>query len=221
MKARRQPTNLLRAGLLLVLVGASAWAWRLVGGSFTHLWLTPDQHGAWLMGKQRYAEAAMQFRDPLRHGVALYRDGQFKEAAAALARLDSAEAAFNRGNALLMHGKYTDAIASYDRALQWRHGWHEAQANRALAEARRQMLEPPQDAAGGTGGKLEADELVFDDGPKQSSDTSAVEVVTTGTLNDAEVQALWLRRVQTQPADFLRAKFAYQLSRRPQEKPQP
>jgi hypothetical protein len=45
-------------------------------------------------------------------------------------------------------------------------------------------------------------------------------VVTGGELSDAQLQALWLRRVQTNPADFLRAKFAYQLSRRQQEKPQ-
>jgi Ca-activated chloride channel family protein len=29
-------------------------------------------------------------------------------------------------------------------------------------------------------------------------------------MNDATMQALWLKRVQTQPADFLRAKFSYQ-----------
>jgi Ca-activated chloride channel family protein len=153
--------------------------------------------------------------------VALYRDGQFKEAAAAFARVDSPEAAFDRGNALLMHGKYSDAIASYDRALQRRPDWHEAKANRDLAEARRQMLEPPKDDAGGTGGQLPADEIVFDDRVKQSGDSKKVEVVTGGQLTDEQLQALWLRRVQTKPADFLRAKFAYQLSRQQQEKPQP
>jgi Ca-activated chloride channel family protein len=62
--------------------------------------------------------------------------------------------------------------------------WHEAQINRDLAEARRQMLEPPKDDAGGTGGQLEADEIVFDDRPQQSSDTQQVEVVTGGQLTD-------------------------------------
>jgi Ca-activated chloride channel family protein len=32
-------------------------------------------------------------------------------------------------------------------------------------------------------------------------------------LSDDELKALWLRRVETKPADFLRAKFAYQLGR--------
>ena len=213
--------QILKILAVLLLVSACAWAWKSASGSFANLWLTPDQHGAWLMARQRYAEAARHFSDPLWQGTALYRDGLFKEAAAAFARVESPEAAFDRGNALLMHGKYSDAIASYDRALRQRPDWREAEANRDLAEARRQMLEPPKDNAGGTGGQLKPDEIVFDDRPQQSGDSKEVEVVTGGQMSDEQLQALWLRRVQTKPEDFLRAKFAYQLSRRQQEKPQP
>jgi Ca-activated chloride channel homolog len=221
MRTILQPRSLLRAVLLVALVGASAWAWKSAGGSFANLWLTPDQQGERLMDRQQYAEAAKHFAAPLWQGVALYRFGQFEEAAAAFAHVDSPEAAFDRGNALLMRGKYSDAIASYDRALQRRPDWHEAKANRDLAEGRRKLLQPPKDDAGGTGGQVKADEIVFDDRPKQSGDTNEVEVVTGGQLNDVQLQALWLRRVQTKPADFLRAKFAYQLSRRQPKKPQP
>jgi len=221
MKTILRPKSLLQAVPLLAFVGACAWAWQAAGGSFANLWLTPDQQGARLMARRQYAEAAKYFQDPLWQGVAEYRDGQFKEAAAAFARIDSPEAAFDRGNALLMHGKYGDAIASYDRALQRRPDWREAKANRDLAEARRKMLEPPKDDAGGTGGQVKPDEIVFDDRPKQSGDSKQVEVVTGGQMSDEQLQALWLRRVQTRPADFLRAKFAYQLHRRQQGKPQP
>jgi Ca-activated chloride channel homolog len=221
MKAILPPRNLLRAVLLVALVGASAWAWRSAGGSFANVWLTPDQQGARLMARQQYAEAAKHFEDSLWQGAAKYRAGQFKEAAAAFARVDSPAAAFDRGNALVMAGKYSDAIVSYDRALQRRPDWHEAKANRNLAEARRKMLESPKDDAGGTGGQLEADEIVFDDRPQQSGDSKQVDVVSGGKLTDEQLQALWLRRVQTKPADFLRTKFAYQLSRRQREKPQP
>ena len=34
-------------------------------------------------------------------------------------------------------------------------------------------------------------------------------------MSDEAVRALWLKRVQTRPADFLRAKFAYQLGAQP------
>jgi Ca-activated chloride channel homolog len=169
---RPQPLNFPRLLLFRVLpallfLGACVWAWRSAEGSLTNLWLTPDQQGARLVARQRYAEAAEHFRDPLWQGTALYRDGQFEAAAAAFARVDSPEAFFDRGNALLMRGKYDDAITSYDNALHRRQGWPEARANRALAEARRKLLEPPQDDAGGTGGQLQADEIVFDDRPKQ------------------------------------------------------
>ncbi|MGH8067600.1 MAG: hypothetical protein ACRERE_20685 [Candidatus Entotheonellia bacterium] len=68
---------------LLLLVSACAWAWKSAGASFTNLWLTPNQQGARLLARQHYAEAAKHFHDPLWQGTALYRDGQFKEAAAA------------------------------------------------------------------------------------------------------------------------------------------
>ena len=65
-----------------------------------------------------------------------------------------------------------------------------------------------------TGGKLGADEIVFSD---QKSPSSApdeqVEVEGGQELSEAELRAVWLRQVQTKPADFLRAKFAYQYSR--------
>jgi Ca-activated chloride channel homolog len=203
--------------LLLALGGALAWAWSAAGGVFANLWLTPDQQGKRLLARGRYPEAAQRFHDPRWQGVALYRAGQFKEAAAAFARVDAPEAVFDRGNALVMLGKYAEAITSYDRALQRRPDWPEAKANRALAEARRKLLAPPADDAGGTGGQLEADAYTFDDRPQQSSDSKEVEVVAGESLSNEQVQALWLRRVQTKPADFLRAKFAYQYSRQQQE----
>src|SRR5262245_32939321 len=206
---------LLAVGLML------SWAWTAASGAFANLWLTPDQQGQRQLAQGQYAEAAQRFRDPLWQGVALYRDGQFKEAAAAFARVSSPEAVFDRGNALLMHGKYAEAIASYDQALRLRPDWPAARANRDLAEARRKQLEPPEDDAGGTGGQEKADKYVFDDRPKQSGDTKEVEVVTGENLSEAEVQALWLRRVQTKPADFLRAKFAYQYGRQQQGGQQP
>ena len=206
----------LLAVLLLAVGAALSWAWSAAGGSFANLWLTPDQQGQRQLARGQYAEAARRFRDPLWQGVALYRDGQLKEAAAAFARVTSVAAVFNRGNALLMHGKYAEAIASYDQALQLRPNWPEARANRDLAEARRKQLTPPEDDAGGTGGQLEADAYTFDNRPQQSGDTKEVEVVAGENLSETQVQALWLRRVQTKPADFLRAKFAYQYGRQQQ-----
>ena len=205
---------------VVALVVGLAWAWSAAGRSFRNMWLTPDQQGGWLTARQRNVEAAERFRDPVRQGVALYRIGEYEKAAAAFARTDSPEAAFDRGNALVMRGKYDDAIASYDRALARRPAWREAQANRDLALARKQRMAPTATGEEDTGQRAKPDEIVFDDRAKQPG-ARRTETVAGENLGDEQVQALWLRRVQTKPADFLRAKFAYQLSRRGQPVPPP
>jgi Ca-activated chloride channel family protein len=188
------------------------WAVAMADWSFANLWRTPDQQAQRLFNQGLYAEAAKRFSDPMRQGMAAYRAGDFKAAAAAFARYDTPEAVFNRGNALVMSGQYAEAITNYDRALQLRPDWTAAQVNRSIAVARRDRLTPPEDDAGGTGGQLEADAIVFDNRAKTASQTQEVDVGEGDQLSDDELRALWLRRVQTQPADFLRAKFSYQLS---------
>lgn len=197
------------AGAVVVL--GLVWAWR-DAGSFAGMWLTPDQHGAVLLRRGDAAEAARHFRDAMWRGVALYRAGSFGDAAAELGRVPGADAAFDRGNALVMAGKYDDAIASYDAALSMRPDWNEARANRALAAARRDAMAPPQDDAGGTGGKEKPDAIVMDGAKNAGTPAEPSEVgAETG---DGALQAQWLRRVQTTPGDFLRAKFAFQASTR-------
>ena len=69
---------------------------------------------------------------------------------------------------------------------------------------------------GGTGGMLAADEIVIDpDAPASSSESDEqVEAGVGEQMSDEELRSLWLRRVQTKPADFLRTKFAYQFAAR-------
>lgn len=181
-------------------------------------WLTPDQQGQRLFRQERFAEAADRFENPEWRGIAWFRAGEFERAAGAFGRLTTAEAAYNRGNALVMLGQYDAAIASYERALQLRPGWPAAQDNRALAVARRELLAPPETDAGGTGGQLGADEIVFDDTGRV--DRSGSETVSEGgeAMSEAELRAVWLRRVQNEPGDFLRARFAWQLQRQVQER---
>ncbi|MFC7338787.1 tetratricopeptide repeat protein [Haloferula chungangensis] len=173
--------------------------------SWASLWLTPDQQGQRAFDKGDFKAAAERFNDPMRQGVALYRAGEFKQAQAIFSRLDSAEAHYNRGNCLVFLGQYKDAIASYDRALTRRPEWKEASDNRALAEARAKLME----MKGGDMGdqKLGADKIVFD---KKKPGGQETQMEGDKASSNSSTQALWLRRVQTSPADFLKSKFAYQ-----------
>jgi Ca-activated chloride channel family protein len=197
--------------MLLLLVPVLALAPAMARGiELADLFLTPDQQAARLERAGQHAEAAGRYADPFRQGVAWYRAGEFDKAAEAFARVPTAEAGFNRGNALLLRGKYDEAIASFGRALELRPGWREAEDNRSLAVARKARLAPPEDDAGGTGGQLAPDQIVIGDGRKGGTDTQEVDATAGEPASDADLRALWLRQVETRPADFLRAKFAYQ-----------
>ena len=169
--------------------------------------LTPDQRGHKEFQQEQFGEAAKSFADPMWSGVALFRQGEFEQAAGVFAGLDTAEAAFNHGNALLMQGKYGEAADRYDRALELRPEWDDATTNRDIALGRAERLK--QEGGDMTGGMMGADEIVFNTG---ESSPSAEEEQTDGgqPLSDTDIRALWLRQVQTKPADFLSAKFAYQ-----------
>lgn len=180
------------------------------------LWLTPDRQAQRLMEAGRFEEAAKLYTTPFRKGVAYFRAGEFEAAAAAFARMNTAEGFFNRGNAFVFLGKYEDAVKAYDLALDLRPGWQSAKENREIARLRGERLK--QEGGEGTGGKLEADDYVFGESEgDKSGEKEQVEMDGGAPLSDEELRALWLRRVQTKPADFLRAKFAYQHARQDRE----
>ncbi|MBW1645753.1 MAG: tetratricopeptide repeat protein [Deltaproteobacteria bacterium] len=201
----------LPAGILLLVAAAFFGALAAADWSAAGLFLTPDQRGCRLLARGEYRRAAAVFRDPCWRGVALYRDGDFKAAAAAFAAVGTPAALYNRANALLMQGKYDQAITGYERVLAVRPGWRAARENLALARARKRKRQPPPDDAGGTGGEQAPDEIVVTRRRQQPAAAKREEDHGGGRLSDREMRALWLRRIETRPADFLRVKFLYQL----------
>lgn len=183
----------------LVMLGAFSW-WSL--------WYTPDQQAQRLMNRGEFQAAAEIFRNPMRQGIAWFRAGEFEKAEQAFARSGTPEAEFNRGNCLIMLGKYEPAVERYDRALERNPHFEDARINREIAMARAKLVE----RKGGDMGdqKVGADEITFDKSKNPGGQDTETEV--TQPLSDADMQALWLRRIQTKPADFLKAKFAYQLA---------
>jgi Ca-activated chloride channel family protein len=177
---------------------------------FRELWLTSDQRGRLLLHWNRPAEAAQAFRAPLWRGVSLFRAGDFKGAAQAFAARDTADGFFDQGNALVMLGQYDDALKRFDKALTLRPGWPEAVRNREIARIRAERRK----TEGGETSQTDSrpDQVVFDKTKPGGEDTT---VQAAMPMSDEAVRALWLKRVQTRPADFLRAKFAYQLGAQP------
>ena len=193
---------------ILQVPAAKAFEW-------ADLWFTPDQQGQRLMDQREYQRAASKFTTPERIGTALFLAGDFDKAASVLGRSASAEAHYNRGNAHVMLGEYDAAIEAYQSALGKRPDWLEAEQNLEIATLRKQALAPPEDDFGGTGGMLEADEYVFDEsGRVNKSSSEQVIDAADQQLSEDAMRAMWLRKVETRPADFLAARFNYQLATR-------
>jgi Ca-activated chloride channel family protein len=107
-----------------------------------------------------------------------------------------------------MRGKYEAAVERFDRALELNPDSEDARINREIAIARAKLVEQKGGDLGDQ--KIGADEIVFE--KNQPSGGQDTEAEGSQPLSDSEMQALWLRRVQTKPADFLKSKFAYQLA---------
>jgi Ca-activated chloride channel family protein len=173
-------------------------------------WITADQRGDRLLKQRRFAEAAKAYHDPMKAGIALYRGGSFEQAARTFTKVPGEDALFNAGNSWLMHGQYQQAIERYDLVLKKRAGWKPAADNKAIAAARLARM----DASGKDRDKeateaYSPDEITVDN---KGGDSKDPQKPVTGPADDASLQATWLRRVKTTPAQFLKAKFAWQAS---------
>ncbi|WP_342316055.1 VWA domain-containing protein [Lysobacter sp. FW306-1B-D06B] len=80
-------------------------------------------------------------------GNAAYRRGDFATAAQEYQRADSADAHYNRGNALAKSGQLPQAIAAYDEALKRQPGMPDALANKRAVQAAMKK-KPPSGGAG-------------------------------------------------------------------------
>jgi Ca-activated chloride channel family protein len=169
----------------------------------TDVWLTPDQQGRRHFERQEFAEAADSFDDPMWRGVASYRAGDFDAAIDAFARLDTAEAYFNLGNSYRRVENYEQAAASYEDALEREPGWVEAEENLAMVRA---LIPAAPNESPPPGGEpsFSADEVKFDDKADQGTEGE----VEMSLLSDDQLSEMWMRRLSTSPADFLRRRFA-------------
>ena len=65
---------------------------------------------------------------------------------------------------------------------------------------------------------LGADDTIISNEPQgPSPEGDQEETVEAAPLSDAELRAVWLRQVQTNPADFLKSKFTHQAKQQAQE----
>jgi Ca-activated chloride channel family protein len=194
--------TVLAAAVLIYLVPAN--------GTFVDLWLTHDQQGRHLYEAIEYEAAAERFEDLSWKGTAQFRSGDYAGAAGTWARIGTAEAFFNRGNAHMRAREYRRAIGAYELAVAEAPGWLEAEENLALARYTLEYIERTREQSDtGEESGIGADDIVYDNTGERGAETE----VTRESAVEAQSAEKWMRSVDTETADFLRSRFLLEASR--------
>ncbi len=121
-----------RKGILLLLV--LPWPQNSQALDWNTLWKNADQQALQAFEQQDYAGAIEKFTDPNWKASALYRAGQYKEAAELWKNDTTASGQYNLGNALAKAGQFEAALKAYDQALQIEPNHSDALENRKKVE---------------------------------------------------------------------------------------
>jgi Ca-activated chloride channel family protein len=97
-------------------------------------WARPDQQGVQALQAGDGKKAAELFQDPAWKGSAHYQAGDYEKALENFSQSDTADALYNRGNALTHLGRLQEANAAYDQALKKDPNNADARKNKALVE---------------------------------------------------------------------------------------
>ncbi len=157
--------------LPLLLVNGLIFPGEASAGWWEDLWQRRDQQAYRALSDDDAAKAASLARDPDLSGEAWYRSSEFPNALDAWAKSESADAHYNRGNALAQLAEYDAALAAYDQALALQPGMEDALYNRALVEQMKQQQEQQQQQDQGDQGESqdgESSEQQEGDQPQES-----------------------------------------------------
>ncbi|TMP26951.1 hypothetical protein CWB99_16755 [Pseudoalteromonas rubra] len=151
--------------LLFVIVPLALWLMRsqpLTLGLFVVALLQPQtgytaDWTSWFKNQDQQAlesyqqgnfEQAKSAQDPLLKGTALYKAGEYEQAAEQLKHTTSATGQYNYGNALAKSGQLDQAIAAYEQALQLDPEFKQAQDNKQLVESLKEQQQQSQQQNG-------------------------------------------------------------------------
>ncbi len=109
------------------------------------LWKNQNQLAHEKLQHQQATEAAQQFDNPEWKASAQYRAGDYAEAAKNFAQSNTADAHYNRGNALAKGNKLPEAIKAYDEALKLDPELEDAKQNRTKVEELLKQQQQKQD----------------------------------------------------------------------------
>lgn len=115
------------------------------------LWRRDDQQAQQALHNNEPGRAARLFQDPAWRAAAHYRNGNYQAALDDLEGLESAEAYYNRGNALARLNRLPEALSAYEEALKRDPSFADAAHNRDLVKRWMEQAQSPQGGDDGSG----------------------------------------------------------------------
>ena len=227
--------------LPLVLVNGLFLPQQAQAGWWEDLWQRKDQQAFNALREGDPQQAAALAKDPALAGEAWYRSEDYANALESWTGLDTADAHYNRGNALAQAGNLDGALAAYDRALEIDPDMLDAIYNRNLVEELKEQQEEEQQGDQGESGESEESEeqkegvegedqeVSGEDEQGESSEEQEseqqessesqqqeqqVDYAEEWSEEDAQAMEQWLRRIPDDPGGLLRRKFRNQHQRR-------
>lgn len=176
--------------------------------------LTPDQQGQRAFNQRDFARAAELFEDPMWRGYALYRSGQYDVATEVLATVATAEAAHVQGMAHIKNRQYREGVRAFELVLSRDPDYPGASENLETAREIVEFVEELRSQSDtGEDSGIGADDTVLDNEENLGSETEMQAPVEAGAEMLTTEQ--WMNTVDTRTGDFLRQRFLFEATRRP------
>ena len=138
------------------------------------LWVTKDKQAELMMQKGQFKQAEDTFIRNDWRAASAYRAGDYEKAITGYRSLSGADSDFNQGNAWARLGKYQEAIAAYDKALQKNPHHEDAEYNRNLIKDKLKQQQQQQQQKDQTNQKNQSShEQKTDEQPSPSQDKSS------------------------------------------------
>ena len=203
--------------ILLTLLALFLWSY-VYPQKMADIWLTRDQQGAYLFQKGQYAQAAKQFTDVQWQAFSLYGAEKFKQSATIYGQFTDTDQKFAQANAQAHAGEYLKARNSYLKIIKLEEDHHGAKHNMAIVQKIiddiNRMSESQKAEAGDSPKELGDAPKRADGADKMEMRKQVIEQYSADQLLlDPELNAMWMRQVQKDPAKFLTQKFTMQSQR--------
>ncbi|NND57589.1 MAG: VWA domain-containing protein [Xanthomonadales bacterium] len=155
-------------------------------GWWADVWQTRDQQAFQALVDEDAEKAAALAKDPALSGEAWYRSGEYTNALDAWTADESADANYNRGNALAHMGELDAAIAAYDQALAIDPEMADALHNRALVEKMKEQEQQQEEGGEGESQDGESSSGEQDAEPSESEEGQQDETGEAGEPEESE-----------------------------------